>query len=133
MQIINKGILSILIPEDGYELINKRTGIHSDKVYLAKNDSMDNYIEKMKEGYIGGLSDLKEQSDMDLKIIMDTIDGLIVLLEPILMSIPFSIDESSNNPIDKIIIFYTEMVKRGLKKVDDIPLSFRELVSNNIK
>lgn len=133
MQIINKGILSILIPEDGYELINKKTGIHSDKVYLAKNDSMDNYIEKMKEGYIEGLLDLKEQSDIDLKIIMDTIDGLIVLLEPILMSIPFSIDESNNNPIDKIIIFYTEMVKRGLKKVDDIPLSFRELVSNNIK
>lgn len=133
MQIINKGILSILIPEDGYELINKKTGIHSDKVYLAKNDSMDNYIEKMKEGYIEGLLDLKEQSDIDLKIIMDTIDGLIVLLEPILMSIPFSIDESSNNPIDKIIIFYTEMVKRGLKKVDDIPLSFKELVSNNIK
>ena len=44
MKIINKNGLSILLPENGYELVSKLTGAHSEKVYLSKLDSMDNYI-----------------------------------------------------------------------------------------
>ena len=32
MQIINKGKLRILVPNNGYELVSKKTGVHSDKV-----------------------------------------------------------------------------------------------------
>ena len=131
MQIIKKGQLSILIPEDGYELINKNTGVHSEKVYLAKADSMDNYIEVMKENYISGLVNLKEKTDAELLLLIDTIDGLISLLEPVIISMPFMIDESSNNPIEKIIRFYTEMIKKGYKDLEDIPGSFRELIRKN--
>lgn len=132
MQIIKKGNLRILLPENGYELVSKSTGIHSDRIYLSRLDSEDNYIEVMKEGYITGLDNLKEQFDGDLFLIMETIDSLIMLLEPVLMSMPFSIDETSNNPIEKIVVFYTEMIKRGFKDLDDVPLSLKELVSANL-
>ena len=92
MQIIQKGKLNILIPENGYELVSKKTGVHSDKIYLAQSDSKDNYIEVMKKDYISGLSELKQQNDMEFLLLMDTIDGLISLLEPVLMSLPFTID-----------------------------------------
>ena len=132
MQIIKKGQLNILIPENGYELINKNTGIHSDKVYLAIADSMDNYIEVMKQDYISGLSELKQQNDIEFLLLMDTIDGLISLLEPVLMSMPFTIDDSSNNPIGKIISFYTEIVRRNYRNLDEIPMSFRDLVKESL-
>lgn len=132
MQIIKKGQLNILLPENGYELINKNTGIHSEKVYLAISDSMDNYIEVMKKDYISGLSELKQKNDMDFLLLMDTIDGLISLLEPVLMSLPFTIDDSSNNPIGKIISFYAELVRRNYKDLDEVPVSFRDLVIESL-
>lgn len=132
MKIIKKGDLTILFPEDGYELINKNTGIRSDKIYMSKLDSADNYVEVMKQGYIAGLKDLRNKSDMEMLLLMETIDSLIVLLEPVLMSLPFSVKETSNNPIEKIAVFYTEMVKRGLKDLEDVPLSLKELVSANL-
>ena len=132
MKIIKKGDLTILFPEDGYELISKNTGLRSDKVYMSKLDSADNYVEVMKQGYIAGLKDLRNKSDMEMRLLMETIDSLIMLLEPVLMSLPFSVKETSNNPIEKIAVFYTEMVKRGLKDLEDIPLSLKELVSANL-
>lgn len=132
MKIIKKGDLTILFPEDGYELISKNTGIRSDKVYMSKLDSADNYVEVMKQGYIAGLKDLRSKSDMEMILLMETIDSLIMLLEPVLVSLPFSVKEASNNPIEKIAVFYTEMVKRGLKDLEDVPLSLKELVSANL-
>jgi hypothetical protein len=132
MKIIKKGDLTILFPEDGYELISKNTGIRSDKVYMSKLDSADNYVEVMKQGYVAGLKDLRDKSDMEMLLLMETIDSLIMLLEPVLMSLPFSVKETSNNPIEKIAVFYTEMVKRGLKDLEDVPLSLKELVSANL-
>lgn len=132
MQIIQKGKLNILIPENGYELVSKKTGVHSDKIYLAQSDSKDNYIEVMKKDYISGLSELKQQNDMEFLLLVDTIDGLISLLEPVLMSLPFTIDDSSNNPIGKIILFYAEMVRRGYKELDEIPMSFKDLVIQSL-
>lgn len=132
MKIIKKGDLTILFPEDGYELISKNTGIRSDKVYMSKLDSADNYVEVMKQGYIAGLKDLRSKSDMEMILLMETIDSLIMLLEPVLVSLPFSVKEASNNPIEKIAVFYTEMVKRDLKDLEDVPLSLKELVSANL-
>lgn len=132
MQIINKGNLRILMPENGYELISKKTGIHSDKIYLSKLDSEDNYIEVMKDDYTAGLDCLKTEFNDDLFLLMMTIDSLIMLLEPVLVSMPFNVNETSNNPIEKIVVFYAEMIKRGFKKLDDIPLSLKELVSTSL-
>ena len=132
MQIINKGDLKILIPADGYELVSKKTGIVSDKIWLAKSDSAENYIEVMKEGYASGLSELKEKGDIDSLLMMETLDSLIMLLEPVLVSMPFTLSETSNNPIEKIAVFYAEMIKRGFKDLKDIPLSLQDLVSESL-
>lgn len=132
MKIINKGVLRILLPENGYELINKNTGIHSDKVYLGKADTMDNYVEIAKHDFIDSIETLKEQNDIDIKFIIETIDGLITLLEPILMTIPLAVGESNINPLDKIIDFYVEIINRGLKNEDDVPSILKEFVHNNL-
>lgn len=131
MQIINKGKLTILMPENGYELISKKTGIHSEKIYLSKFDSADNYIEVMKDDYISGLEDLKEQKDMEIDLLLETIDSLITLLEPIFMSIPFAINEGPN-PIDKLVEFYITIIERGLRDINSVPLLLRELVAEKI-
>jgi hypothetical protein len=131
MQIINKSGLTILLPEDGYELVSKKTGIHSDKIYLSKLDSADNYIEKMKEDYVSGLNDLKIKKDIEVNLLLETIDSLITLLEPIFMSIPFAINEGSN-PIDKLVEFYITIIERGLRDINDVPLLLRELVAEKI-
>lgn len=132
MKLIKKGDLNILTPEDGFELVNKNTGICSDKVYLGKSDSLDNYIERKKENYIADLSILKEQKDIEVHVLMDVIDSLILLLEPVITSIPFAISNSSNTPMDKIILFYAKMIEMNLKSLEEVPSSFRDLVSEYI-
>ncbi len=127
MQVIKKGKLTILMPENGYELISKKTGIRSDKIYLSKFDSADNYIEVMKDDYISGLKELKEQKDMEINLLLETVDSLIMLLEPIFMAMPFAINEGPN-PIEKLVDFYIAMIKRGMKNIDEIPLSLKDLV-----
>lgn len=127
MQIIKKGKLTILIPENGYELISKKTGIHSEKIYLSKFDSADNYIEVMKDDYMSGLKALKEQKDMEINLLLETIDSLITLLEPIFMAIPFTINEGPN-PIEKLVDFYIVVIKRGMRNIDEIPLLLKDLV-----
>ena len=127
MQIINKNGLSILLPENGYELVSKITGAHSNKIYLSKLDSPDNYIEVMKSDYISGLNELKEQKDLEIILIIETIDALFTLLEPVLMSIPFTVNDGYT-PIDKIIDFYIEVIKRGLKNIDNVPESLKALI-----
>lgn len=52
MQIINRGKLRILIPDLGYKLLSKENGKVTDKVYLSKNDGMQNYVEVIDEKYV---------------------------------------------------------------------------------
>lgn len=127
MQIINKGKLRILVPNNGYELVSKKTGVHSDKVYLSKSDDADNYIEIMKDDYMSGIDELKEQKDIEVNLLLDTIDSLILLLEPIFMAMPFAINEGSN-PIEKLVDFYIIIIERGMRTIEEIPLMLKDLV-----
>lgn len=126
MKIVNKGALRILFPENGHELVNITSGIHSDKVYLGISDSMDNYIEVMKDGFIESIADLKDKCDEDILLIMETIDSLLFLLEPVLVSMPYTLNSEEFNPFEKIINFYAKMIQKGYKDIDDIPASFKE-------
>lgn len=127
MQIINKGKLRILMPDNGYELVSKKTGVHSDKIYLSKSDSADNYIETMKDNYVSGLDELKKQKDMEVNLLLETIDSLILLLEPIFMSMPFVINEGPN-PIERLVDFYIVIIERGMRAIDEIPFVLKDLV-----
>lgn len=127
MQIINKGKLRILMPNNGYELVSKKTGIHSDKVYLSKSDSADNYIEIMKDDYISGIDELKKQKNIEVDLLLDTIDSLILLLEPIFMAMPFEINEGLN-PIERLVDFYIVIIERGMRTIEEIPLMLKDLV-----
>ena len=126
MKIVNKGALRILFPENGHELVNINSGIHSDKVYLGKLDTIDNYIEVMKDGFIESIADLKDKCDEDILLIMETIDSLLFLLEPVLVSMPYTLNSEEFNPFEKIINFYAKMIQKGYKDIDDVPASFKE-------
>lgn len=132
MRIVNKGTLRILFPENGYELVNKMTGSHSEKVYLGINDSVDNYIELMKDNYYSNINELKNELDDENILLMNTLDSLIVLLEPVIAAMPMTLSEEQNSsPIDFIVKFYNRMIERGLKNINEVPNSFKELVKNN--
>lgn len=130
MKIVNKGVLRILYPENGYELINKTTGASSEKVYLGIADSPDNYIEVMKDDYYNSINELKNELNNDDILLMNTLDSLIVLLEPVITAMPMAINNEKQSPIDVIVLFYSKMIERGLKSIDDLPNTFRELLLN---
>lgn len=130
MKIVNKGILKILYPENGYELINKTTGIHSDKVYLGIADSPDNYIEIMKDDYYNSIDELKNELSNDDILLINTLDSLIVLLEPVITAMPMAANNEKQSPINAIVLFYSKMIEKGLKSIDDLPNTFRELLLN---
>ena len=141
MQVIETGMMRVLIPDKGYKLVNKDTGKQMNKVYLGKLDSVDNYTEVIDEKYVNmdyvvELNDLKEdynankeQNDTAIDLILLTIDELYVMFEPMLAEVPMTMslfNDGSEQPISKFVLFYSEMVKRGLKDIEDVPERFKE-------
>ena len=133
MKIVNKGVLRILFPENGHELVNINSGIHSDKVYLGISDSMDNYIEVIKDDYCNSINDLKNDIEAENILLMNTLDSLIMLLEPVIIAMPMTLEADENkqlSPIDMIVLFYSKMIEKGLKDINDVPNSFKSLIQN---
>ena len=147
MQVIETGIMRVLIPDKGYKLVNKDTGKQMNKVYLGRLDSIDNYTEIIDEKYVNTdyvveLTDLKEdynttkeQNEMTIDIILLTIDELYVMFEPMLAEVPMTMSlfgDRLEQPISKFVLFYSEMVKRDLKDIEDVPERFKEDVKKLI-
>ena len=138
MHIINSNLFNILIPEKGYKLVNKSNGNYYKKVYLGINDSADNYAEEIDDVYVntdivseidnlkGSFNDFNDQNDFTIDLLLLTIDELYISIEPILASVPMTLDYTGVDNISKFINFYVLMVKRGLKSIDEIPERFKE-------
>ncbi len=138
MHIINSNLFNILIPEKGYKLVNKTNGKYYKKVYLGINDSVDNYAEEIDDTYVntniiteidnlkGEFTDFSDQNDFTVDLLLLTIDELYISIEPILASVPMTLDYTGVGNISKFINFYVLMVKRGLKSIDEIPERFKE-------
>ena len=82
MKIVNNEGLRILYPEDGYELINKATGIHSEIVYLGIMDKAENYIEVSKKGNSVAINNCS--SNKEYISLAKAIDGVLCVLDPIM-------------------------------------------------
>lgn len=147
MQVIENGLMRILVPDKGYKLVNKNTGRTYMKVYMGKLDSVDNYTEVVDEKYVNmdyvvelndlkeDYSDTKEKNELSIDLILMTIDELYLMFEPVLASLeePMTMslfNEGTEQPISKLALMYVEMVKRGLKDKDEIPERFKETVNN---
>jgi hypothetical protein len=51
----------------------------------------------------------------------------------VIMAMPMTLDdynEEVKSPMDIIILFYSKMIEKGLKNIDDVPNSFRTLIIN---
>lgn len=141
MQVIESSLFTILVPDKGYKLVNKNTGKCSQKVYLGKLDSVDNYTEVIDEKYINmdyvvELNDMKldakEKKNNDegnLDMLLLSINKLYTMFEPFLAMMPMTLsDEGIENVDDPLINVYSSIVKRGLMKLDEIPAKYREQV-----
>lgn len=144
MQIIDSGLFTILLPDKGYKLINKTNGLCSKKVYLGIMDSPDNYGEIVDDKYVNmeyvvELNEIKEtfeksnsQNEDDLNTIMLVVDGMFNMIDPLLALMPAIMSDDDNQQYQPFIDFYTCIVKRGLKSIDDVPDRFKEDVRSRI-
>lgn len=144
MQLIESGRMRILIPDKGYKLVNKNNGIKSEKVYLGKNEAIENYTEIVDEKYINmdyvveldqvktTVEENQETTDMSIDLILLSIDALYVMFEPMLAMVPMtmSLNHDAIEEIDPMTNIYLAIVKRGLKDIEDIPDRFKENVRN---
>lgn len=129
MQIINSNLFTILIPEKGYDIVDKETGKKYKKLYLGVNDSIDRYGEIINPKYVN--LDYVMECEDNIDTLLLTIDELFLMIEPILAMIPSSASNDADEKQNKFIDFYIKMVKRGLKNIDEVPEMFREKVKNN--
>ena len=142
MQVIDSGLFTVLVPDKGYKLVNKTTGKYYKKVYLVKMDSADNYGEVIDEKYVNmdyvvELDEVKttvnknqEQNEMNLDLLLLSIDRIYTMFEPMLTAIPMSM--SMKEDIDPMINIYIAIVQRGLRDVEEIPERYREQVRGMI-
>lgn len=129
MQIINSNLFTILIPEKGYDIIDKETGKKYKKLYLGVNDSIDRYGEIINPKYVN--LDYVMECEDNIDTLLLTIDELFLMIEPILAMIPSSASIDADEKQNKFVDFYIKMVNRGLKNIDEVPEMFREKVKNN--
>jgi hypothetical protein len=142
MQIIKSNLLTILLPDKGYKLVNKTNGQYYKKIYLGINDSIDNYGEEIDEKYMNvdfivevddikkTLNDINDQNNTTIDLLLLTIDELYVSIEPVLASIPKTMSDITDEKLSRFIKFYVLMIQRGLKKIDEIPTRFRNDVAD---
>lgn len=138
MQVIQSELFTVIVPDKGCKLVNKETGKEYKKIYLGKNDSVENYCEIVDEKYVDTeyaveLTNLKERVDETDNLNNDIIDTLLLtikdmydVIQPLLMMMPMTIkSEGQDNKFGK---FYLLMVKRNLISIDDVPEKFKKYV-----
>lgn len=139
MQKIETNLFTMLVPDKGYKIVNKSTGKYYQKLYLGKNDSIDNYGEVVDEKYINmdyvveldelkeSMSIINEQNNTMIDLLLLTIDELYVSIEPFLAAMPMTMN-LNDIPEDssRFIALYALMINRNLKNINDIPERFKE-------
>lgn len=138
MQIIESSFFTTLLPDKGYKLVNKNNGKEYKKVILGKLDSIDNYGEILDDKYINvdyvvemdelkkSFKEINDQNDFTIDLLLFTIDELYISIEPLLSMVPCAIDDNSDNIISNFVKFYTLMIKRNLKDINEVPEKFRD-------
>lgn len=140
MQIIESALFTTLIPDKGYKIVNKNNGKFYKKVILSPNDSIDNYGEVVDEKYINmdyvvemdelkaSLEETIKQNELTINLLLFSIDELYMSVEPLLAMVPMTLNEDYDVNISKLAYLYALMIKRDLKKINEIPERFREEV-----
>lgn len=140
MQVIESALFTTLVPDKGYKIVNKNNGKFYKKVILSPNDSIDNYGEVVDEKYINmdyvvemdalkaSLEETIKQNELTIDLLLFSIDELYMSVEPLLAMVPMTLNEDYDVNISKLAYLYALMIKRDLKKIDNIPERFREEV-----
>ncbi len=131
MQIINDGALRILIPNKGYKLINKFTGITSHKIYLCAIDDPDNYTEIVDEDYIPmefkvDFKEFKDETSDTIDVLLSAIDEMFLMFEPLMAMMPMTMSiEDEEVAVNPMVKLYALMIQRELKTLEEVPEKFK--------
>lgn len=136
MRYLENNGLRVLSCEFGYLIHNKISDVYSEKVYLGKFDSLDDFEEikneKVDDSLITRINSIEEKS----MIQSNTIDAAILVLDEMLNCIESlladtaKISYETKNPI---IDFYVIMIQRELKDLNDVPIRYKEQVVEALK
>ena len=127
--------LRILTAEFGYLIHDTRTDTYSEKVYLGKFASLDNFEEVEDENIdkklfikIQNIDDENMVQNEVLDMTMLALDEMFVLFEPILMTTMSVLSVNKKEVTNPMVELYVVMIQRGLKTIDQVPARYREEV-----
>ena len=127
--------LRILTAEFGYLIHDTRTDTYSEKVYLGKFASLDNFEEVEDENIdkklfikIQNIDDENMVQNEVLDMTMLALDEMFVLFEPILMTTMSVLSVNKREVRNPMVELYVVMIQRGLKTIDQVPARYREEV-----
>ena len=140
MKYIERNGLRILTSEFGYLIHNKTNDSYSEKVYLGKYASLDDFEEvedkDIDKKLVGKVNDIENENVIQYDLIDTTmlaLDEVFLLVEPILLMTPMSMSiegkkvKEVKNPMVEL---YVVMIQRGLKTIDQVPERYRAEVQS---
>ena len=124
-----------LIADEGKKLYSEKYNAYYEKVYLGKNDSIENYKEVEDPDRISDIKELniKVEEQAVINATQDAvIDTSLLAVDEMFTLVESLITETSTFTFkkggDKMVDFYVVMIQRGLKTIDQIPERYREEV-----
>ena len=138
MRYVEKNGLRILESEFGYLIHNKTNDGYSEKVYLGKYASLDDFEEvediNADKKLVQKVVNIENENNTQYEIIdmtMLALDEIFLLIEPILMMVPMTMslnNEEIAEVRNPMVELYVVMIQRGLKTIDQVPARYREEV-----
>ena len=133
MKYIERNGLRILESDFGYLIHNKISDGYSNKVYLGKFATIDDY-EEVKNNDIDielvkKVEDIDNTNSQQFEIIDTTmlaLDEIFILVEPILMMMPMVMSTNNGKEVrNPMVELYVVMIQRGLKTIEQVPERYR--------
>lgn len=135
MIVINKEHFTVIMADEGKKLFSEKYNAYYEKVYLAKNDSIGNYIEVEDPDRISDIEELniKVEEQATINMTQDAvIDMSLLAMDEMFVTMESLISGASTFTFkkggDKMVDLYVVMIQRGLKTIDQIPERYREEV-----
>lgn len=136
MKLIERNGLRILVSDYGKRLYNEKIDMYTNRVYLGKNASPNDYREEIDPNAIPDLvvelDSVHTENDVQNDI-MDTtmmaLDEIFMIFEPLLAMVPITMSINEMEVKNPMVELYVVMIQRGLKELEDVPERYRDQVA----
>lgn len=136
MKLIERNGLRILVSDYGKRLYNEKIDMYTNRVYLGKNASPNDYREEIDPNaspdLVVELDSVHTENDVQNDIIdttMMALDEIFMIFEPLLAMVPMTISIDETEVKNPMVELYVVMIQRGLKELEDVPERYRDQVA----